>query len=239
MGVTLFALLAFGVLTAASASAAVTFLLAEWLVGSTAVTTELLTESTGELLLEDTALKSALLCSGILDGWVGPNSLDYISEVLSLSAGLIAATALGGTSPRLKCEVQEGCAPGAAAEVVAINLGWETEVELMEDGGSTFFVVLFTSTNGSKTVGWTAECTIAGVRAEDACTTPQAAAELTLEGMNLLANFSEAFTELAELKLANCSVGGTEKGVVESMTPGTIALNEGGELTASSEGVVS
>jgi len=238
MGVTLFALLAFGVLTVASASAAVTFLLAEWLVGGNGISTELLTEATGELLLEDTALKSKLLCSGILDGWVGPNSLDYISEVLSLSAGPIATTMLPiGTPPRLKCEIQEGCTATFAAEVVAINLGWETEVELMEDGGSTFFVILFTSNNGSLSVGWTAECTIAGVRAEDACTVTQAAAELTLEGTNLLANFSDAFTELAELKLANCSVGGTEKGIVTG--GGITALNEGGELTASSEGVVS
>jgi hypothetical protein len=235
MGVTLFALLAFGMLTVASASAAVTFLLAEWLVGGSGISTELLTETTGEFLLEDIALKSKILCSGIFDGWYGPNSLGYISEVLSLSAGLIAGTALGGSTPRLRCEAQEGCSATAPAEVVAVNLGWETEVELMEDDGSTFFVILFTSNNGSLAVGWTSECTIAGVRAEDACTTTQVVGELTLEGTNLLENFSDAFTELAELKLANCSVGGTEKALAEG--GGIIALSEGGELAASSEGV--
>jgi hypothetical protein len=79
LGVAMVALFAFGALTAMSASAANVYLLAEWLVGGTAVTTQLLIEMSGELLMEDTkgALGAPLmvLCSLILDGWVGPNSL--------------------------------------------------------------------------------------------------------------------------------------------------------------------
>ena len=52
----------------------------------------------------------------------------------------------------------------------------------------------------------------------------------------LLAVDSDAFTELAGLKLGTCTLGGTESGVLEGS--GVIRLSQGGELSASSEGVV-
>jgi hypothetical protein len=235
VGVTLLALLAFGVLTAASASAQ-TFLLAEWLVGGAAVATELLVEVAGELLLTDNGLKSMILCSGIFDGWVGPNSLDFISEVLSLSGGVIG-TPLGTGAPLL-CVAQEGCSTTAETpNIWAENLPWETEVELIEQTGFTGFAGLILPSGTNTTIGWTVECTILGIKSEDTCTSPEGVAELNLSGTNLVEIFSEAFTELAGAKLANCSVGGTETGVVEGQ--GTYGLFGGGELTASSEGVVS
>jgi hypothetical protein len=234
MGVTMVALFAFGAILAASASAA-TFLLAEWLDGGTAVTTELLTEVTGELLLEDVKLKSAVLCSGVLDGWVGPNSLDYVSEVLTLGGGSVNTTALSASG--LSCTPQTGCESGKAATAWAVNLGWETEAELMEDTGGPFLVDLLTSTHGAKTVGWELECTVLLVKDSDECTVTEGVAELTLEGTALLGSFSDGFTELAGLKLAECTLGGAETGVVEGN--GTYSASGGGELTASSEGVVS
>jgi hypothetical protein len=235
MGVALLALLAFGVLTAASASAQ-TFLLAEWLVGGVAVTTELLVEVSGELLLTDNGLKAMVLCSGIIDGWVGPNSLDFISEILSLSGGVIGAP-LGSGTPLL-CVAQEGCSTTAETpNVWAVNLPWETEAELIEQTGFTGFAGLILPSGTNTTIGWAVECTILGIKSEDTCTTPEGVAELNLSGTNLVGIFSEAFTELAGAKLANCSLGGTETGVVEGQ--GTYGLFGGGELTASSEGVVS
>jgi hypothetical protein len=234
MGVAMVALFAFGAILAASASAA-TFLLAEWLDGGTAVTTELLTEVTGELLLEDTKLKAIVLCSGILDGWIGPNSLDAVSEVLTLGGGSVNTTALGASG--LSCTPQTGCETGKAATAWAVNLPWESEIELMEDGSSTFFADLVTSKNGAKDVGWELECTVLLVKDSDECSVTEGASELTLEGTTLLANFSDAFTELAGLKLANCTLGGTETAVIEGA--GSWVVSGGGELTASSEGVVS
>jgi hypothetical protein len=234
LGVAMLALLAFGAILATAASAQ-TFLLAEWLVGGVAVATELLVETTGELLLSDTALKAMVLCSGILDGWVGPNSLDFITEVLSLSGGPIAQTVLAQTP--LLCEAQEGCmTSGETPNVWAINLPWESEVELMEDG-TTFFADLILPHSGGGNPGWTVECTILGVKSEDECKAPEGVTELKLEGSTLLGVFSEAFTELAGAKLATCSFAGGETGIVEG--EGVEKLSETGELTASSEGIVS
>jgi len=234
MGVALFALLALGVLTATAASAQVTFLLAEWFVSGIKVTTELLTELTGELELADTVLKATVLCSGSLDGWVGPNSRGFISEVLSLGGAEIGQEVL--KTPPLLCRSVEGCS-GPAPEVWAINLGWETEVELLEETGFTGFAVLITPRTGGGDPGWEIQCTILGVKSEDECTTAHGVAQLTLEGVMLLAVFLDAFTELAELELAGCSIGGEESGVVTG--GGVFAVSGGGELTALSDGAVS
>jgi len=236
MGVTLFALLAFGVLTAASASAAPTFLLAEWLVGGTAIATggELASTTTGELLLEDTALKADVLCSGIFDGWVGPSSLDFISEVLNLAGEPQGIPALTGKS--IACVAQTTCAGSPAPVVWAANLPWETEVELMEDEGKVFFADLLTAKNGGG-VGYELECTVLGVKASDECVATTGVSELSLEGTTLLGRFSKAFTLLAEAKLGTCTFAGGETGEVEG--EGIFTLVGGGELTASSETSVS
>ena len=108
LGLVLLALFAFGVFTA---SAMATTLLDEWLVGGAAVTTELLVEVEDELLLEDSKVpiigKVDILCSVIYDGWIGPNSLDYLSEVLNLSGVALSGTPFIGES--IDCTDQTGC----------------------------------------------------------------------------------------------------------------------------------
>jgi hypothetical protein len=231
LGAALLALFAFGVLTAASASAVPTFLLALWLVNG-AEATELATTTTGELLLEDTKTTIgvvAVKCSGILDGWIGPNSLDYVSEVLSLTGGAISSTALTGTA--LECAEETGSCPSPL--VWPVNLPWETEVELMEDSG-TFFADLLLPRAPATEVGWEVEC-MGIVPLTDTCTQTEGVTELELEaGTTLLGKFSLAFTELAGAKLAKCTQsGGQETGVVEGEGP--TVLVGGGSLTASSE----
>src|ERR1700683_4706672 len=115
LGITLLALCAFGALTAVSASAA--FLLAEWLVGGVLVNSELLVEISGELLLEDSkgvlGAPAMALCSLTFTGWIGPNSLGWVSEVLNLEGTIISNTPLTGES--LSCAPQTGCEKNTAA----------------------------------------------------------------------------------------------------------------------------
>ena len=230
LGVALLALFAFGALTAVSASAA--FLLAEWLVGGAPVTTELLVEMTGELLLEDTkgALGSPVmvLCSLTFDGWIGPNSLGWISEVLSLGGVAISNTVLTGES--LICAAQTGCETNTTVLVWLIGLPTETEIELLEQTGGPFFVVLVL-----KKIGYYASaCLVMGVSGEDECTAAgESAGELTLSGTTLVGSFSTSISELDGLQLIDCKLGGTATGAVEGS--GTFVLSGGGELTASSE----
>jgi RHS repeat-associated protein len=236
IGVTLTAVFAVGALVVVPASA-VTFLLAEWLVNGAAVTAELSAETTGALLLEDSKApvvgKTAVLCSGILMGWVGPNSLDWVSEMLTLAGVAVSTTPLTGTA--LECTAQTGCETSTKPLVWIVGLGWETEAELMEDGTETFFVDLFLPHSGGGNPGWEiSECLVFGVSQSDECTAVEVVSEFVLSGSESLAKFSNVFTELAGAKLATCTQGGAESGVIEG--EGAITLKEGGELSLSSNG---
>jgi len=226
LGVALIAVFAFGVIAAASASA-VEFLLAEWLVNGNPITTELATESEGELLLEETILgiKIDKLCSGIFVGTIGPTGEDKITELLNLALEPINLTAL--VELGLECVNDQNCPEPL---VWAVHLPWNTLLELMVEGTETFFVDLI-SNSGAGNPGWYEICM--GNSTSDECTTVEGASKVTNEAGGLVdGEFSEAFTELAGLKLANCSTAGAEHGIVEGL--GTTLTSEGA-LTASSE----
>jgi hypothetical protein len=132
----LFAVCAFSALSVASAFAG------EWLVNGAPLTAPVKAETEGELELkliegEATAL-SAVLCSGILDGTIGPNGTDEISELLNLEMVAISLTALSGTA--LSCNVFStsgglaDCILNTLASVWAVNLPWNTKIELMTNG---------------------------------------------------------------------------------------------------------
>ncbi len=232
--VALVAMFAFGALTVESASA-VTFLLALWLVKGVAVAEPLNAQAEGELTLEDrnVIVNSAVLCSGILDGTINPESLGVVSEVLTLNGvTTISLTAL--TEPGLECTNVRKCEEPL---VWAVNLPWDTEVELVEDEGGPFFANLITAHTGGANPGWYVWCMKNAIMPqEEECTVAQGVSQLTLEGATLLASFTEAFRALVGLAAGTCSVGGAGNGVVVSDTPfGALKLVSGEELTASSE----
>ncbi len=231
-GILMTVVCAFGLLAAVSASALI-FLLAEWLDNGAVVTAELLTSTTEEFTLEDSKApivgKASVLCSGILDGWVGSNSLDGVSELLTLAGVLVALP-----GPALECTAQTGCETATKPKVWALNLGWEAEAELMEIGAESFLTNLILPHSGGGNAGWEIECSIFGIKFVDECTASEGVAELALEGTTLLEKFSKAFNELAGVKLANCTQGGSESGVIEG--EGSFTLNEGGTLSLFASG---
>jgi len=227
LGIVLVAVFALSVIVAATASA-VEFLLALWLVGGVNVTANLAAAGEGELLFEDTKTllgKVLLLCSGIGDGTVGPESKGEITKTLTLGTlhTEIPTTVL--TEPGLACTDQSG---GLCPEplVWAEGLPWDTEVELMVDGTETFFVGLALKDSGYYL------CMGNGI--EDLCEAPELAAKLTNEAGGVVdVEDSDAFQELAGLTLGICSLGGAGSAVVEGL--GTLLLASGEALTVSSE----
>src|SRR5258708_35871573 len=169
----LVAVFAFGALTVASASA-VEFLLAEWLVNGSPVTTELATDSEGELLFEETVLgiKIDALCSGILDGTIGANGADLITALLNLAGGEIPTTEL--VEPGIACTNDLNCPEPLAW---ADKLPWESLLELMVDGTETFFVDLLIG------AGYHIVCM--GTGTSDLCTAAESVTKITTEGTNL------------------------------------------------------
>src|ERR1700691_3788571 len=231
-GIAVVAVLLFGVAVASSASAAVTFLLAEWLVnGKPVMEGESFTvEVKGTVLLEDlkTLLGAASMeCTGTLLGWIGPDGLGLVSEVLNASAELISSTPLSGLP--LECKEEKVCEEPL---VWPVHLGWEALLELWEVGGASGFVVL--TTGVTETPGWYVVCEKTITKPVDECTSPLGAAEVGLSGTTLTGTFSEAFTLLMEERLTRCTQSKEESGVAESVGVATVTTS-GGAISASSE----
>ena len=224
LGLALVAVCAFGVLSAAGASA-LTFLLAEWLSSGNPITTTLLSETTGELAFAETLDGIAInaLCSGILDGFVGPNGADEITEALTLAKETISPTGLTGLA--ISCTNSLNCGEPL---FWYLNLPWLSLLVLMEDGTETFFADLLVSEKTGGTVAYEIECMSLGIA--DACSVTEAASKVEniTEGIN--SEFTDAFTTLVGLKLANCEIAGTEAGVVEGLS---LITSSGVTLTAS------
>jgi len=206
----LFAVFAFSSLAASSAFA-LSFELAEWLVGGNTVSAELATEGSGELLLEDTKF-GAVTCDGILDGTVGPGSADLITKVLNLAGVEIGE--LTGTG--LICTTEKTCETSTTdIEVFPMKLPWDTEIELDVETGVGYDLVL-----GAE---YTVKCLLLGILGEDTCSTVETANEaVNVSGGVELKGHSEP--------LGNCTIGGTETGLVEFVT--------GKNLLTSKEGLV-
>ena len=234
-GIAVVAVLIFGVVVASSASAAVTFLLAEWLVNGKPIAEgeSFNVESTGTLLLEDlkALLEISVECTGTLLGWIGPDGLGLVSEVLNAASELVSSTPLSGLP--LECKNEALC---EEALVWPLHLGWETLLELWEVGGINGFIDLILP-DGNGNPGWYVLCEKTITKPVDECTSPFGAIELGLSTggvLPLTGSFSEVFTLLMEGKLAECTQSKAESGVVESVGVGTL-LSPGKTLNASSE----
>jgi hypothetical protein len=206
----LFAVFAFSSFAASSAFA-LSFELAEWLVNGGTVSAELVSEGSGELLLEDTKF-GAVLCDGILDGTIGPNSADLITKILNLAGEEIGEL----TGSGLLCTTEKTCESSTTdIEVFPMKLPWDTEVELDPETGVAYILVL-----GAE---YTVECLLLGILGEDTCTDAEAASEaVNVTGGVELKGHSEP--------LGSCTIGGSGSGLVEFIT--------GKNLLTSKEGTV-
>jgi hypothetical protein len=213
----MFAMLAFGAFSVSSAFA----LESVWLEGAAKPTEALLVESEGELLLEDQKEKTALLCSGLNEGFIGGDKSganpkwDEVTRILNLEL----------TSTTILCtfEADGSCEASSSPDAIAVGLPWLTELVLV---GSTF-LDLITSASGK--VGYDSTCLVLGITILDECTLSTGEAEVTngTEG-NALVTFSSTTQSDGE-----CTLPKEKVGVVE----GTIILKAAsGEALAVSEG---
>ncbi len=128
LGITLIAIFAFGVITAASASAETAF----WLAGGNAITALTSTASAGLLLLSFKigVERTTVHCDVEFFGSVGANGEDEVNEMLS-SEGNKTGVPLTGTAA--KCQVSTGglCTFGATGEVWPTELPWHTHLLLL------------------------------------------------------------------------------------------------------------
>jgi hypothetical protein len=216
LGLALVAVFAFGVIIAASASAE-EFLLAQWLVAGALVTSALPSLSEGEILLHNTKTGLHIVCSFHAEGTIGPNSLDTITEVLSLT-GVKTGTPLANETEALLCKSVAGCENSATdIEVWPVGLPWQTEVELAEPSGK-FFDLIFKAK-------YELLCLVLGIASSEECTAAEGTAA---EVVNAAGGGVEAAEKPASPN-ASCTIGGAESGENVPLA---------GNLTTSSEGAV-
>jgi len=214
LGLALLAVFAFSAILAVSASAAET-LLAEWLVNGAVITALTSTETTGKLLLEDEKVpiagKVAVVCEGILDGSVGPNGEDEITEVLTLAGVLVTK------EKPLSCPSQTACeGPGS---VFPVGLPWHTLLILEEVG-------LFKDIVRQATAGYEVTCKVFGISSTDKCTALEnSGGKVSNTGTDVV------LTPEAILPNGNCSLGGNGAGKIQ-VIEGLIATLTG-SLTVS------
>jgi hypothetical protein len=190
VGLSLFAVLAFSAVAAASA-----FAESEWLIDGAVVTAATQSLSEGELLLCDdkgglSGQKVCVHCSGLDVGTVGPGKADKVTEI----------TNLAGTSKDITdCTNDENCP--APILVEAVHLPWTTEVIL---SGTTFRDLIGPGTGGEP--GYTVSCF--GV--SDTCTGHTSTLlENKVAENDVLALFEPA------VEPGTCTRGGAGQGLVE------------------------
>jgi hypothetical protein len=206
IGLAMFAMFAFSVVAVSTASA-LEFTLAAWLVNGAAVAAPLPAETTGELLLENTESKGSIVCSGILDGTIGANSLDEITKVLTL--GKVEVGELTGKG--IECKGENICTSG---EAWGTKLPWKTEVELDTVSPPELFFELILGAE------YHILCEALGIEnVEETCKAPEA----TQEVLNVTGG-----VEPMEGATPNGNCGtGKENGLIFAVAGGLITSPEG------------
>jgi len=217
----LLALSAFVVSTAFAADEAI------WLVNGALVLENLNAETEGEVLLifyNSQAGATPLLeikCSYILDGTIGPNGVDEITKVLTLTEVEVGndGTTLAGTP--LLCESfispeAFDCETGAEkAEIWPANLPWKTQLELMLVTGEEDILDVFLGTGGEP--GWEIRCkTLSGLTLENLCAGP-ATVLVENSGTGSVLGF---FNKVPVAERGNCTLTGEHTAEVVSDVSG-------------------
>jgi hypothetical protein len=232
LGLALFAVFAFSVVAAGSASALEE--LPVWLINNAAVLTLTSVMSTGTLLLTDLkTLVGAVTveCTGEFDGTVGPNGEDETTEVLS--GGAKIGSNLEGTA--LLCKSVAGCENNATdIELWIDNLPFLTQLLLMLIGTEIDILDHWVGTKAAKNLpGYEIRCLVGGLTVVDLCEAKEESGAL-LENMPLspendvLAIFSNPDNGVEEL--GECEQGGansgevTGEGLITTLNPSTELL---------------
>ncbi len=217
LGLALLAVFALSAIMAVSASAVVT-LLAEWLDSGHKIEALTPVTSEGELLLEDTKVlivgKVAIKCMGELDGSVGPNGEDEVTEVLNLAKELVSAAKPLLCNPQTACEET-----GESVPLVPVGLPWHTLLVLVEPSG-------YEDRIQQATAGYEVTCEADKIKSTDKCTA------VLNSGGTLKNGTTDVLGEGSVSPNGNCSLGGNGSGVITvlgeeltSLTTGDLELS--------------
>jgi hypothetical protein len=158
----------------------------------------------GSLRLSDDNIpiegKVVVECSGEAVGFVGPGIHGRITEVKTSAA---------------QCRNIEHCEK--VEKIEAIHLPWQTENT--EVGGKPVTILKAVTTGAGKEAGWAVTCKVLGIVEEDSCENPEGKPESLALKNDATKNGEKiellVLATFEKLRMANCSIGGTEEGLVE------------------------
>jgi hypothetical protein len=214
-GVVLVAIFAFGSIAVSTASAEPT-LLAEWLIGSSAVTRLTPIETESFLILEDADTGARVACSIIVEGSVGPSGEGENTEALTKGGVLVTLSA------PLLCESDAICEESATdIEVVPELSPWHFLLYLIEGSGKY-------RTINKSLITYVVTCLVLGLKITDECSAQNSTVEMrnVTGGVEFVGATSPRGT---------CSMGGPESGDINYISGSIMRSLTGSVLTVSSE----
>jgi len=185
------AVFAFSALITGSASAALTFEKAHFLVNGSEAPAKTVINSTGELRFENVLNSAAFTCSGLFEGTVGPSGTGEITRVVNLSGAEVKELPATGIS----CTNTKTC-----ESAVANPDKLPFKVEAVKDSETGKFFVLIAGS-------YEFTCTVIGIKIEELCA-PPAGGFIGGEITNLASDF-EANAGATE-PLATCNENAEE-----------------------------
>jgi hypothetical protein len=214
LGLAWLSLSALCALTATSAFAVLTFELALWLINGNDVTRPVLVDAVGELTLLDLLNGAGVLCSGLSEGFVEPESLGLLTMMYDLLSPQNLIEELVGLAN--ECTSDAIC-DASSALLWPIGLPWLMEVE-QDNPDDTFWRL----TLGA---AWHFECTVFGIKAEELCEIP--------EVENEILNVTGGVEAVEETGKAEAVCNGTTAEAEIIHAAGNFTSAENGTLTVS------
>ena len=217
VGFAMFAVLAFSVLSVATASATQFLISGEPVLASTLVFVE------GELLLEDMGAAGSpdVLCSGVFDVDIVNSELAEILALLDLETlALLTPTGAVGTetdglADMIDCAGQKTC-EGSENLVTFSTFPWHIDLELMAGAGKLEFLLHFLTVAEAGSpygeLGYTWICKTFIGNVEDTCTGLTSA---MMENMPTEKDALAIFSSEAESEAGICTVGGAGQQLFE------------------------
>lgn len=221
LGAALVAMVALSALVVSSASAALVFELALWLLNGADLTVADPVDAVGTLLFHNTSNGGTIDCSGLFEGSVGPSSLDEITMVWDLSTPQRLIEELVGTG--LLCEALASCENSTDVEIWPLNLPFLTELE--QDSETGKFYDLFVPNANGLLPAYHIKCLVLGFNFEEECSVVSGTEAEVVNVAGGVETVGKASPN------SNCG-GGTGNGEVESLA-GNLESTETGTLSVS------
>jgi len=223
VGVVLVVVCVFGAMATSSAFA-LGLTTAQWLVAGAKITANLPADGLGEVLLEDTELGGALLCSGLGEGTIGAEGQGEVTMFFNLEGTLIEELDSSAATGGLKCVADEKTCL-VNSEIWPVNLPYLSLLKLDTEETETYWVQVDLNANGVLPGYWL-RCLTSLVTIEELCEAAQGAIGEVLNVTGGVEPMGEG-TPLGTCRgIAGIGLGSADPGGLLTSPEGAVTVSE-------------